>query len=211
MLVVGGIVGVGIFVNPAVVARGLASPEMVITVWGLGGVFALVGAFIYAELASAMPATGGEYVYLRQAFGPLVGFLFAWTTLLVVHAGGMAAVAIVFARYLDVAVGARLPQSLVIVGALAVLATVNGANVRAGAGLQAWAGAAKILVLIALVFAGLALASPAGAPPRTNAPAVGAPGLAFAAALAPVVFSYGGWQTANYVAGEIRGGGRRLA
>src|SRR6202044_73225 len=88
MLVMGGIVGVGIFVNPAVVARGLHSPGLVLAAWALGGGIALLGAFVYAELAARMPTTGGEYVYLRDTYGPLMGFLFGWTTLLVVQAGG---------------------------------------------------------------------------------------------------------------------------
>ena len=108
MLVIGGIVGVGIFVNPAVVAGDLHSGSLVLAAWALGGVVALLGAFVYAELAARIPATGGEYVYLRDTYGPLAGFLFGWTTLLVVQAGGMAAVAIVFAKNLERA-GRRRP------------------------------------------------------------------------------------------------------
>jgi len=84
MLVMGGMVGVGVFVNPAVVARSLHSPQLVLAAWILGGVVALLGAFVYAELAARMPQTGGEYIYLRETYGPLAGFLFGWTTLLVV-------------------------------------------------------------------------------------------------------------------------------
>ena len=91
MLVIGGMVGVGIFVNPAVVARGLHSPFLVLTAWVSGGVITLLGAVVYAELSARVPATGGEYAYLREAFGPMAGFLFGWTSLLVVRAGGMAA------------------------------------------------------------------------------------------------------------------------
>src|SRR5271155_1176971 len=106
MLVIGGIVGVGIFVNPAVVARTLHTPTLVLAAWALGGVIALLGAFVYAELAARIPATGGEYVYLRDTYGKLAGFLFGWPTLLVVQAGGQAAVAIVFARNTEVLFGA---------------------------------------------------------------------------------------------------------
>ena len=98
MLVIGGIVGVGIFANPDIVAKALHDPVLVLAAWGLGGVIALLGAFVYAELAARIPHTGGEYVYLRDTYGPLAGFLFGWTTLLVVHTGGMAAVSIVFAK-----------------------------------------------------------------------------------------------------------------
>src|SRR5580698_8231691 len=118
MLVIGGIVGVGIFVNPAVVAHGLSSPALVMAAWTLGGVVALLGAFVYAELAARMPATGGEYAYLRTTYGPLAGFLFGWTTLLVVQSGGQAAVAIVFAKNLAV-LGLAAPQGVVVVAVLA--------------------------------------------------------------------------------------------
>ncbi len=132
MLVMGGIVGVGIFVNPAVVARGLQQPGLVMGAWVLGGVIALLGAFVYAELAARMPATGGEYVYLRDTYGPLAGFLFGWTTLLVVQAGGMAAVAIVFARNLNVLAGGGLSEPSVVVAALAGLAAINCLGVKSG-------------------------------------------------------------------------------
>ena len=111
MLVMGGMVGVGVFVNPAVVARSLHSPELALAAWGLGGVVAILGALVYGELAARLPSTGGEYVYLRETYGPLAGFLFGWTLLLVVQTGGMAAVAIVFAKNLEVAVGGGLPQT----------------------------------------------------------------------------------------------------
>ncbi len=154
---------------------------------------------------------GGEYVYLRTAFGPMAGFLYAWTTLLVVHAGGMAAVSIVFARYLAVATGGAPPAALVIVLTLALLAAINCLGVRAGSALQSLAGVAKIAAIGLLVGVGLAFghagaaAAPLAAADRHDSLAT------FAAALVPVVFSYGGWQTASYVAGEIKGGGGKLA
>ena len=211
MLVMGGIVGVGIFVNPAVVARSLHSPALVLAAWSLGGVVALLGAFVYAELAARIPATGGEYVYLRDTYGPLAGFLFGWTTLLVVQAGGMAAVAIVFARNLDVLAGGGLSEGWVAVTALAALAAVNCLGVRSGNGVQAGLGALKVAAIAAVIVAGLMVAAPAA----SLAPAApsGAPGSlkAFGGAMIAVVFSYGGWQTANYVAGEMKDARRSLA
>jgi APA family basic amino acid/polyamine antiporter len=213
MLVMGGIVGVGIFANPAIVARGLHSPVLALAAWGVGGVIALLGAFVYAELAARIPATGGEYVYLRDTYGPLAGFLFGWTTLLVVHAGGMAAVAIVFARNLNVLAGGGLPEPAVVVAVMVALAGVNCLGVGHGNGLQNLLGALKVAVIGALIIAGLMLtphvragasAAPAPGDPMTN-------WKAFGAAMIPVVFSYGGWQTANYVAGEIRDPARNLA
>ncbi|HZK99341.1 MAG TPA: amino acid permease [Caulobacteraceae bacterium] len=213
MLVIGGIVGVGVFVNPAVVARDLHSPALALTAWTLGGVIALLGAFIYAELAARFPATGGEYVYLRRTYGPLAGFLYGWTTLLVVQTGGMAAVAIIFARNLGVLVGGGLSEHVVVVAALAALAAVNCLGVRSGNWLQTTLGALRVGAIAALIIAGLLLA-PNLTSQRPPGP-VGSPGIdllkTFGAAMIPVVFSYGGWQTANFVAGEIKHPGRNLA
>jgi basic amino acid/polyamine antiporter, APA family len=212
MLVIGGIIGVGIFVNPAVVARGLTSPVLVLSAWALGGGIALLGAFVYAELAARMPNTGGEYVYLRDTFGPLAGFLFGWTTLLVVQAGGMAAVTIVFARNLNVLAGGALPEQAVVVATLAGLAAVNCLGVKSGNGVQGLLGALKVAAIAAVVLAGLFIAPQIGFRPTEVLATVSADPLkAFGAAMIPVVFSYGGWQTANYVAGEIRDPSRNLA
>jgi APA family basic amino acid/polyamine antiporter len=213
MLVIGGMVGVGVFVNPAVVARSLHSPTLALAAWTLGGVMAVLGALVYGELAARMPSTGGEYVYLRETYGPLASFLFGWTLLLVVQAGGMAAVAIVFAKNLDVLTGGGLPESGVVVAVLAGLAAVNCLGVRAGNGAQGWLGVLKVAAIVALVTAGLFFA-PHAAPQRSVAAAPSSwPGLvkAFGAGMIPVVFSYGGWQTTNYVAGEMKDPARNLA
>ena len=213
MLVMGGIVGVGIFVNPAVVARGLHSPELVLAAWAVGGVVALLGAFVYAELAARYPATGGEYVYLKTTYGPLTGFLFGWTTLLVVQTGGQAAVAIVFAKNLNVLFGGALTEPLVVVTALAALAAVNCLGVRAGNGTQAALGGLKVAAIAALILAGLVFAphAPGHLAAAVRGVSAASDLKAFAAAMIPVVFSYGGWQTANYAAGEIKDSGRNLA
>lgn len=212
MLVMGGIIGVGIFVNPAVVARGLTSPLLVLLAWAVGGGIALLGAFVYAELAARMPNTGGEYVYLRDTYGPLAGFLFGWTTLLVVQAGGMAAVTIVFARNLNVLAGGALPERAVVVVTLAALAAINCLGVKSGNGVQGLLGALKVGAITALILAGLFIAPQVGfRADEARAVAATDPLKAFGAAMIPVVFSYGGWQTANYVAGEIRDPSRNLA
>ena len=212
MLVMGGIIGVGIFVNPAVVARGLTSPLLVLLAWAVGGGIALLGAFVYAELAARMPSTGGEYVYLRDTYGPLAGFLFGWTTLLVVQAGGMAAVTIVFARNLNVLAGGALPERAVVVVTLAALAAINCLGVKSGNGVQGLLGALKVGAITALILAGLFIVPQVGfRADEARAVAATDPLKAFGAAMIPVVFSYGGWQTANYVAGEIRDPSRNLA
>ena len=213
MLVIGGMVGVGVFVNPAVVARSLQSPQLALAAWTLGGLVAILGALVYAELAARLPATGGEYVYLRTAYGPLVGFLFGWTTLLVVQAGGMAAVAIVFAKNVDVLLGAALPDNVLVVAVLAILAGVNCVGVTLGNGVQSGLGVVKIAAIVALVAAGLFVAPGVASAPTVRAlPAAPlAAAKLFGAAMIPVVFSYGGWQTSNYVAGEVRDAHRNLA
>jgi APA family basic amino acid/polyamine antiporter len=207
MLVVGGVIGVGIFVNPAVVARSLHSPALILTAWGLGGAVALLGAFIYAELAARLPSTGGEYVYLRDTFGPLAGFLFGWTTLLVVHAGGMAAVSIVFAENVLRLAPGLIPERLLVLVTLASLVVVNCLGVRTGNGVQAGLGILKLACVAALIAAGLFI-TPHAAAPAGPAPADSVK--SFGAAMIAVVFTYGGWQTANYAAGEISNAARTL-
>ena len=99
MLVIGGIIGSGIFLNPAVVAARVGTPGLTLAVWGLGALVAMIGALVFAELGARRPLVGGGYAYLREAFGPLSGFLYAWALLLVIATGAAAAVAMTFAGY----------------------------------------------------------------------------------------------------------------
>jgi APA family basic amino acid/polyamine antiporter len=211
MIVMGGIVGAGIFINPSVVARAVPSPTLVLAAWLLGGVVALSGAFVYAELAGWRPNTGGQYVYLRDAFHPMVAFLYGWTLLLVTQTGGMAAVAMTFAVYARELTGTTLAPSIIAVLSLLVLTIVNCFGVRAGSNVQSALMVTKIAAVLALVALGwLALGRE---PPHAIAPAPGArtPLLAFGAAMVPVLFAYGGWQTASFVSGEMRNPARDLA
>ena len=130
MLVMGGIVGAGIFANPSVVARAVGSPAMILLAWGLGGLVALVGAFVYAELATWRPQVGGQYVYLRDAFHPAVAFLYGWTLLLVVQTGGMAAAAMIFGSYARELLALDVAPSVIAIGTLAVLTVVNCMGAR---------------------------------------------------------------------------------
>src|SRR5512143_819564 len=120
MLVMGGIVGSGIFINPYVVARQVGTPALVLAAWAFGGLVAVAGALVYAELAALRPAVGGQYAYLREAFHPRVAFVYGWVLLLVSQSGGMAAVAVTFARYLRELVPLPLGD-----GAVAVLALLS--------------------------------------------------------------------------------------
>src|SRR3954449_6710466 len=110
MIVMGGIIGSGIFINPYVVARAVHTPALIIGAWAAGGVIALLGAFAYAELAALRPEVGGQYAYLRDAYHPSVAFMYGWALLLIVQSGGMAAVAATFARYAISLIGIAIPE-----------------------------------------------------------------------------------------------------
>lgn len=200
MLVMGGIIGSGIFMNPAVVARQVHTPWLILGAWIVGGVIALLGAFIYAELAASLPEVGGQYAYLRAAFHPLFGFLYGWVLLLVIQTGGMAAVAITFARYFLELTGIRSPDWLVAVAALALLTLINCLGVRGGSRTQSVLMLLKIFAIAGLVVCGF-IAPHLSAIAPTN---VRTSLTDFGAALVPVLFAYGGWQTTNFVAGEMR-------
>ena len=207
MIVMGGIVGSGIFINPYVVARQVHTPFLILGAWLAGGAVALAGAFVYAELAARRPEVGGQYAYLREAFHPGIAFLYGWALLLVVQTGGMAAVAVTFARYFSELTGASLPDWVTAALTLGVLTAVNCLGVRAGSNVQSLLMVLKILAVAALVGVGLfAVAEPRA---LTGGPLLDRPaslGLlaASGAALTPVMFAYGGWQTASFVSGEMR-------
>ncbi|HYZ88418.1 MAG TPA: amino acid permease [Myxococcales bacterium] len=200
MIVMGGIVGSGIFVTPAIVARSAGSPLLIVTAWLIGGAAALLGAFVYAELSSARPEIGGQYAYLREALHPLVAFLYGWALLLVIQTGGMAATAITFARYFRELVPLAIGDGALAALAMAVLTLINCFGVRAGSSAQSVLMVLKIGALTGLIAAGLLLGRPAG----TSAAVANGSLLGFGAALIPVLFAYGGWQTSCFVAGEMR-------
>lgn len=205
MLVMGGIVGSGIFMNPHVVAKVVDTPWLILGAWGAGGLIALAGAFIYAELAARRPDVGGQYAYIRDAFHPLPAFLFGWGLFLVSTTGGLAAVAMTFARYTVELTGTGMPEWALATGALTILTAVNCFDVRTGGMVQSTLMVLKIGAILLLVGAGFLLSPEAGPQPVSSPRPDGGFGLltAFGAALVPVMFAYGGWQTANFVAGEI--------
>jgi basic amino acid/polyamine antiporter, APA family len=206
MVVIGGIIGAGIFLNPAIVAQRVRTPGLTLAVWVLGGLIALAGAFCFGELGNRKPRAGGGYVYLRDAYGLLPAFLYGWALLLVMATGAIAAVAVTFARYLAVLLGladaAVLP---VAVAAIALLSTVNYVGVKPGAVTQNIFTLLKLGALGLLIGAGLLLRLHVGAA-GPAAPVPVAPGnvlLAVGAALVPVMFAIGGWQQSNFIAEEI--------
>ncbi len=210
MIVVGGIIGGGIFINPAVVAQRLPTAGLVLGAWVAGGAIAMAGAFVFAELAAALPRAGGEYAYLREAYHPLVGFLFGWASLLLIQGGGIAAVAITFARYaLRLAGRPGAPSAPLAIAAIALLAGINVLGVKPGSRVLNTLVVLKIAALATLVVGGLAFASDAA--PAAGGGVLPRAGLfAFGGALVPILFSYGGWQSANLVAEETRDPRRTL-
>jgi basic amino acid/polyamine antiporter, APA family len=204
MIVMGGIIGSGIFMNPAIVARQVSSEVLIIAAWLLGGLFALAAAFIWAELAYCRPEVGGQYAYLREGFHPLVAFVYGWVLLLVIQTGGMAAVAVTFAQYFVqlTHVPIKYPHLAAIV--LVILTIINCLGVRAGGTLQNVLMVLKIAAIAALVACGFLLGKVAHNELFHEPPVSLGVMPAFALAMVPVIFSYGGWQTATFVAGEIK-------
>jgi basic amino acid/polyamine antiporter, APA family len=211
MLVMGGIIGSGIFVTPAEVARHVGTPLLIVGVWVLGGVIALAASFVYAELAARRPEVGGQYAYLRDAYGAMPAFLYGWALLLVIQSGGMAAVAITFARYFGNLVHLGVADSVVAVAVLAVLTLINCLGVRSGSNVQSGLMLLKILAIAALVLAGFWLAPASSGQPQGPVTGSLSTLAAIGAAMTPVMFSYGGWQTSGFCAGEMRNPGRDLA
>jgi basic amino acid/polyamine antiporter, APA family len=210
MVVMGGIVGSGIFINPYVVATLVHTPFLILGAWVAGGAFAMVGAFVYAELADRIPKVGGQYAYLHEAIHPLVGFLFGWSYLLVIGAGGTAAVAVTCAKYLRQLTAFPVAENLLAVALVVALVVVNSLGVRAGSSVQSLLMVLRILA-IALIVAGGAwyVMHFSGAPPTAWRPALDRPVSlsllsVFGASLVPVLFAYGGWESSNFIATEIR-------
>jgi basic amino acid/polyamine antiporter, APA family len=205
-LIVGVVVGAGIFKTPALVAAHAGGPGLFLLAWLVGGVISLIGALCYAELATAYPHTGGDYHYLRRAFGHDMAFLFAWARMMVLQTGSIAMLSFVFGDYalqlLPIGQGgAALYAAL----AIALVTTLNLLGVQQGKSAQKVLTTAKVLGVLSIVVAGLlvAPAAPAGAadaPPRT----------AFGLAMIFVLLTYGGWNEAAYMSGEVRHAQRNM-
>jgi len=207
MIVMGGIVGAGIFANPSEVAHRVHTPALILGAWALGGLLALFGAFIWAELATRLPGAGGQYLYLREAWHPAVAFVYGWVLLLVTQTGGMAAVAVTFALYFRRLTGVPWSDSAIAAAVLLGLTAINCFGARAGSNVQSALMVLKIGAIAALVAIGFLFG---GAAPARSAEVPFAWG-SIGAAMIPVAFAYGGWQTATFVAGEMRDPRRDLS
>src|SRR6266705_6489848 len=212
MIVMGGIVGAGIFANPSEVAHRVHTPFLILGVWVLGGLMAMCGAFIWAELATRLPGTGGQYIYLREAYHPAIAFIYGWGLLLVTQTGGMAAVAVIFASYFRGLTGLAWSDSALAAIVLLSLTAINCMGARVGSNVQSVLMLLKIVAIAALVVLGLAF----GGGSLKSGPLLGEPvsfGLlkSIGGAMVPIAFAYGGWQTASFVAGEMRDARRDLS
>ena len=221
-IVIGTVIGSGIFLVPRAMVLRVGSPSMVFVVWVFGGLLSLCGALSYAELAAAMPEAGGEYVYLREAYGPMWGFLYGWTQMWVAKSGSIATLATAFFYYLtnffpyldgifytvplplgahgaplDLRYGQLLAMALIL-----FLAGVNYFGVKIGGDVQIVVTAVKILLIAFIVVAGLGFGrAPAPAPASVAHPLTIA---GFFAALVAALWAYDGWNNVTMVASEIR-------
>jgi len=227
LVTIGSVLGTAVFITTADVARVLPHPGLVVAVWVLGGVLTLAGALTYAELGGMFPEAGGIYVYLKEAYGPLWGFLFGWASFLIIMSGGLAALAAGFGEYL----GSFLPFfstahtlfTLPIAGwrwsvnggqlggalAIAFLTVINYLGLREGAGVQNAVTVVKIGSIVGLAIFGLMV--PAPVTPHLLAPLpAAATASAFGVAMIAVLWGYDGWYGATFLAGEMRRPARDL-
>jgi APA family basic amino acid/polyamine antiporter len=212
MIVMGGIVGSGIFINPYVVARHVHTPFLILGVWLAGGAVAMMGAFIWAELATRLPGAGGNYLYLKVAYHPSVAFVYGWVLLLVTQTGGMAAVAVTFARYFREITGCAWSDGALSATTLLGLTAVNCLGVRAGSNVQSALMLLRAAAIAGMVVLGLVLGGGHIHPlPLLDQPVSFGLIAAIGAAMTPVAFAYGGWQTASFVAEEMRDSRRDLS
>jgi len=207
MVVVGGVIGSGIFLTPAAIARATGSSFEQVLAWVIGGVIALIGALCYAELGARRPSAGGGYVYLREAFGLIIAFVYGWNLLVVNHSGAIAAVATVFVEYAGAALGVTPsdPRPYA-VGTIVFLTGINWFGIRAGSLTQNILTVLKLLAISALIVIGLV----ARGAPEPVAPSPPIDPIVLMGALMPVLFSYGGWYYINDIAGELKEPQRNL-
>jgi APA family basic amino acid/polyamine antiporter len=219
LLVVGSMIGSGIFLTTGEVAKHLPTPSLILGAWLVGGIMALTGALTYAELGAALPRAGGHYVYLREAYGPLVGFFDGWLSFVASFPGSIAFVALGLMTYLPSAwTGHALwtvetpifrwsvaSANLLAIGLIIALSVINGLGLRTGSGAQNFLSALKIAALAGIAGFGLLAGRGSWANLGGAEPMVGGAGIAeFGTALIGVSFAYLGWDAATYMAAEVR-------
>jgi APA family basic amino acid/polyamine antiporter len=213
-LVVGQVIAVGIFLTPGSMIRTLASPLWVLIVWAIIGGMAICGALCYGALAARYPQAGGGYVYLREAYGPRLAFLYGWKCFLIMDPGITAALATGLASYIGYIVPlGNVAQRIVGIGAIVALALVHMAGVRPGTRLLTTLAVLKVALIAGLI--ALALVSPAGdwrhfVPFASRSPDAAPFGPALVGALIGAFFSFGGWWEVTKIAGEVRDPARTM-
>lgn len=212
-LVVGIIIGASIFVQPSEVSRHVSTIPAMFAVWSAAGIMSIAGALVSASLARKFPKTGGVYVYLRETISPGAGFLWGWAMFWSAHAGIVAAISMVFARYVSVLVPLSDFQTrAVAVGVILLISTINYFGVRAGSAVQTAFTIAKLSAIAAILIAVAAIA-----PPQTaSIPAASGPDLhqgrirEFLLAISAGLFTFGGWHMVTYAAGETRDAAKNI-
>lgn len=209
-IVIGISIGVGIYTTPRIIAGYLDYFPLVITLWLAVGLVTLIGSFVYAELGTRLPETGGEYLYIRSALDPFAGFMLGWAQFIIVHTGSTAGVTLIAAEYLGYFV--RLSpggQAAAAVAIIACLGMVNWLGIKRASILQKSLAVLKVAGIAVLILSGLVLfrgyATGGGTSPAASG-AVAAGNLVRAVMM--IFFTYGGWTRVGYVAGEIRNPGR---
>lgn len=212
MVAIGSCIGSGIFLTPSQIATHLKSPLWILLVWGLGGLITVTGALTLAELGSIFPKAGGVYVFLKEAYGELFGFLYGWGYLLVICSGAIAALCIAFAYYLGFLIPlGKIGTVGVAVAAVVVVTIINVVRVKAGEIFSNFFTGLKLIGIAAVIVAGLFLGSPDRMRSEQILPASsGNFVMAFGLALIGVLWSYGGWQHASFVSGETKHASRTV-
>lgn len=216
-LIVGVVIGAGIFKAPSMVAGMTGSPEWMFGAWALGGLVSLIGALCYAELTTAYSHAGGDYHFLRRAYGSSVSFLFAWARFSVITTGSIALLGFVFGDYMNQllplkAFSPAWSSALYAAAAILVLSWVNLRGIKAGASAQTWmtvieVGGLLLIVVAALFLVGNGSAAADAAPaaePASSMPA------SFGLAMVFVLLTYGGWNEAAYISAELKDGRRNM-
>jgi len=205
-IIVGIVVGVGIFRTPSIVAANVPNEAVFLLAWLLGGVVSVIGALCYAELATAYPHAGGDYHYFTRAFGRDIAFLFAWARLVVMQTGSIALLAFAFGDYASELFSLGGPWSAAVYAALAIsaLTILNVIGAQQSKGTQKVLVAIKILGLTVVFIVGIVLGTPSSAPAAASTPA-------FGLAMILVLLTYGGWNEAAYISAEVREGHRNMS
>jgi APA family basic amino acid/polyamine antiporter len=212
MVAIGSCVGSGIFLTPSQIAGHLPSPVLILLVWGLGGIITLTGALTFAELGSLFPEAGGVYAYLKEAYGELFGFLYGWAYLLVICSGAIAALSIAFAYYLGFLIPlGETGTKLVAILAIIIVTIINILRVKAAEVFSNVFTGLKLIGIGGIIGVGFLMGNPnlAFSKPSLPVPS-GNLATAFGLALIGVLWSYGGWQHASFVAGEAKDARRTI-